>query len=102
MRSEKRKSERVELKESGSVSWQTPDGASLSERILLLNLADNGMLIEMAHKLEMRQTVQVRIPSWQIDGSASVRYCIQKGMKYRVGLEMFYQIEAKPKAQRWT
>ena len=102
MRSEKRNSERIDLKAPGTLSWQTPDGTSLSERILLLNLADKGILIEMSHKLELRQTVQVKIESRKIDGSASVRYCIQKGMKYRVGLEMFYQIEAKPKVQRWT
>lgn len=102
MKSEKRKSERVELKERGTISWQTPDGAMLGERILLLNLGDKGMLIEMSHKLELRQTVQVKIESRKIDGSASIRYRIQKGMKYRVGLEMFDPIESKPKVQRWT
>ncbi len=102
MRSEKRKSERVELSEQGTVSWQTSDGDTFGERVLLVNLSGNGVLIQMSHKLEFRQTVQLKIPSWQIDGSASVRYCIQRGMKYRVGLELFYPIEAKPKKQRWT
>ncbi len=102
MRSEKRKSERVELSEQGTVFWQTSDGDTFGEKVLLLNLSDNGVLIEMSHKLELRQTVQLKIPSRQIDGSASVRYCRQKGQKYRSGLELFYPIEAKPKKQRWT
>ena len=102
MRSEKRKSERVELSEQGTVSWQTSDGDTFDEKVLLLNLSDNGVLIEMSRQLELRQIVQLKIPSWQIDGSASVRYCEQKGRKYRIGLELFYPIEAKPKSQRWT
>ena len=102
MRSEKRKSERVELSEPGTVSWQTPDGDTVGERVLLVNLSDNGVLIEMTRQLELRQIVQLKIPSWQIDGSASVRYCRQKGLKYRIGLELFYPLEAKPKSQRWT
>lgn len=102
VRSEKRKSERVEVSEQGTVSWRTSNGDTFGERVLLLNLSDNGVLIEMSHQLESRQTVQLKIPSQRIDGSASVRYCKQKGQKYRIGLELFYPIEAKPKAQRWT
>ena len=90
------------MSEQGTLSWQTPDGDTFGERVLLMNLSDNGVLVEMSRQLELRQTVQLKIPSWQIDGSASVRYRRQKGQKYRIGLELFYPIEAQPKMQRWT
>lgn len=102
MPTEKRHSQRIEVNEHGTLSWQTEEGSTMAEKILLLNLADNGGMIEASRKLPLRQTVHLKVPSWQIDSSASVRYCRQKGLKYRIGLELFHSIAAKPKQQRWT
>lgn len=102
MATEKRRSQRIEVNEPGSISWQTESGDSMTDKIVLTNLADNGAMIEMSRKLPMRQTVLIKVPAWEIDGSGSVRYCRQKGLKYRIGLELFHSIAAKPKVQRWT
>ncbi|GEM_PF-1223296 len=102
MATEKRRSQRIEVNDPGSISWQTESGDSMTDRIVLTNLGDNGAMIEMSRKLSLRQFVQLKVPAWQIDGSASVRYCRQKGLKYRIGLELSYSIAAKPKVQRWT
>ena len=102
MATEKRRSQRIELNEPGTIAWQSDDGNTLSERIKLVNLADSGAMIEMTTKLPLRLTVHLKVPAWEIDGSATVRYCRQKGLKYRTGLELFESIHAKPKRQRWT
>lgn len=102
MPSEKRSSQRIEVNEPGIISWESESGDTLSERVLLLNLADNGGMLEMTTKLPLRLRVQIKVPSWHIDTSASVRYCRQLGQKYRVGVEMSQSIAAKPKPRRWT
>lgn len=102
MANEKRRSERIDINVPGSISWQTETGMMMSEKVLVLNIGDSGAMIEMSRKLAGRQTVQLKVPAWKIDGSASVRNCVQKGIKYRIGLELFYSIAAKPKVQRWT
>jgi hypothetical protein len=102
MAKEKRRSQRIEINEPGTISWQAEDGNMLGEKIQMLNLGDDGAMIEMTRRLPMRQTVQFKVPSWEIDGSASVRYCRQRGLKYRIGLELFHAISVKPKVQRWT
>ena len=102
MATEKRRSQRIEVNHPGSISWQTESGDNMTDRVVLTNLADNGAMIEMSRKLQLRQSVQLKVPAWQIDGAASVRYCRQKGLKYRIGLELSYSILAKPKVQRWT
>jgi len=84
------------------MSWDDEHGTTLSERIKLLNLADHGAMVESMHKLPLRLVVRLKVESWQIDGSATVRYCRQKGSKYRIGLELSYSIAAKPKQRRWT
>jgi len=102
MTREKRASQRIETNEPGQISWQDTSGNTSVERIVLVNLADKGAMIEMSRKLDLRLTVQLQVLSRRIDGSASVRYCRQKGLRYRIGLELFDSINAKPKVQRWT
>ena len=102
MATEKRRSHRIEVNDPGSISWQNESGENMTDRIMLTNLGDNGAMVEMSSKLSLRQSVQLRVPAWQIDGSASVRYCRQKGLKYQIGLELSFSIAAKPKVQRWT
>jgi len=102
MAKEKRRYQQIEVNEPGSVSWETEEGNTYSDKILLLNLAENGAILEMNHKLPYRQAVQVKVPSWEIDGSGTVRYVQQRGLKYRVGIELFHQINAKPNRNRWT
>jgi hypothetical protein len=102
MATEKRRSQRIEVNDTGSILWQTESGASMAEKIVVTNLADYGVMIETARNLPVRQRVQIKVPAREIDGSASVRHCRQKGLKYRIGLELSYSISAKPKVQRWT
>ncbi len=102
MATEKRRSQRIDIHEPGTISWQNEAGVTMGEKVVVINIGDAGAMVEMSRKLPIRQTVQLKVPSWEIDGSASVRNCVQKGIKYRVGLELFYSINAKPKVQRWT
>lgn len=102
MATERRRSQRIELSEAGAISWQSETGDTFGERVKVLNLADTGAMIEASVKLPLRQTIQLRVDSWRIDSAATVRYCRQKGLKYRIGLEMFHPIAAKPKQSRWT
>jgi hypothetical protein len=102
MATEKRRYQRIEVNEPGSISWQTEEGATMSDKIVMLNLAENGAMIEMTRKLPYRQAVLVKVPAWEIDSSATVRYVRQRGLKYRVGLELFHTINEKPNRNRWT
>lgn len=102
MATEKRKSQRIEVNEPCSISWQSETGDTFAEKGVMLNLADNGGLLETSTKLPLRLVVQLKVPGWQIDSSASVRYCRQRGTKYRIGVEMSQSIAAKPNKRRWT
>lgn len=102
MATEKRTSQRIEVNEPGTITWQNESGDTQGEKVILLNLADNGGMLETSTKLPLRLILQLKVPSWQIDSSASVRYCRQRGTKYRIGVEMSQSIAAKPKQRRWT
>jgi len=102
MATEKRRSQRIDLNEPASLHWQLEDGNVFSQKATLVNLADDGALITAAHKVPLRQLVQLKVPSWNVDTAATIRHVRQKGLQYSIGLELNNPIEAKPARKRWT
>ncbi len=102
MKTEKRRSQRIDLNEEGTLSWQAEDGMTYWERVKVMNLSDQGAIVELTQKLPGRQLVHLLVPSWKVDSSGTVRHVKQKGLKYLVGLELSATIKAAPARGRWT
>jgi len=53
----------------------------------VLNISENGALLETKHKYVPREYVYVEIAEAKLKGQATVRYSDPKGKKYRTGIE---------------
>ncbi len=102
MGSEKRRSVRIAVDTDGSLSWQTERSETMSQRVKVINVSEYGARIEMGSRLELRQSVTIRVDAYRIDSSATVRYREQRGLKFIVGLELSSPASLKPRVQRWT
>ncbi len=63
-----------------------------------LDVSETGMRIEVGEPMEKQVYVTMRCPALDLQGTASVRTCTRKGMKYLVGLEFSGGLRWKPKA----
>jgi hypothetical protein len=64
-----------------------------------LDVSPSGMKIEISEQIEKQTYVTVLCPGLSLQGSASVRSCTRKGMKYIVGLEFSGGLVWKPKSK---
>ena len=64
----------------------------------IINVSESGMRVEVSDPLEKQTYVTLQAASLGLHGSASVRTCTRKGMKYLVGLEFSAGLKWKPKS----
>jgi len=64
----------------------------------LVDISEAGMRVEVPEPLEKLTYLTVRADGLGIHGTASVRSCTRKGLKYVVGLEFSAGLQYKPKA----
>jgi hypothetical protein len=69
------------------IGWSDGEGNNKCQRFHAIDVSDSGMQIEITEPLRERSYVNVRAEKLGVHGTASVRSCIRKGLKYRVGLE---------------
>lgn len=65
---------------------------------LILDVSESGIRVELPDPLERQTYVTLRSASLGLHGTASVRSCVRKGMKYIVGLELSGGLKWKPKS----
>ncbi len=82
-----RRHERVSEPSSVEIIWADRNGEDRFQRVDTLDISDLGMQIVMTESLQERSYVTVRSEKLRVHGTASVRSCVRKGLKYRVGLE---------------
>lgn len=77
--------------------WKSRQGVDgfLTGRII--DVSESGVRVEVSDPLEKQTYVTLQASSLGLHGSASVRSCTRKGMKYLVGLEFSAGMKWKPK-----
>jgi PilZ domain len=63
----------------------------------ILDVSESGIRVELPDPLERQTYVTLQSASLGLHGTASVRSCVRKGMKYIVGLELSGGLKWKPK-----
>ena len=77
------------------IGWNDTEGNNKCQRFQAIDVSDSGMQIEMTEPLRERSYVNVRAEKLGVHGTASVRSCVRKGLKYRVGLEFSVSLRSK-------
>ncbi|HTR38100.1 MAG TPA: PilZ domain-containing protein [Bryobacteraceae bacterium] len=79
------------------LSWRDRNGNAQVSRGRLVDISEAGMRVEVPEPLEKLIYLTVRADELGIHGTASVRSCTRKGLKYVVGLEFSAGLQYKPK-----
>ena len=69
------------------VLWQGEKGEPWYTNCRLMDISAEGMQVESLYPMPLRHVVQFQFEGVLFEGSASVRSCVRKGIKYRLGLE---------------
>ncbi|MGH9661611.1 MAG: PilZ domain-containing protein [Bryobacteraceae bacterium] len=70
-----------------SASWQDNRGEYQSAQVRGIDICETGLQIEHFSPLEIGSNVAVRTERYRFSATTAVRYCRQRGPKYRIGLE---------------
>jgi hypothetical protein len=80
------------------VAWKDRQGGDNVIRGTIIDVSESGIRIELPEPLEKQTYVTLQSVSLGLHGSASVRTCTRKGVKYVVGLELSGGLKWKPKS----
>jgi hypothetical protein len=95
-----------ELRRHGRISksaplqliWKDRQGLDRFINGSILDVSESGIRIELREPLEPQTYVTLQAVSLGLHGSASVKSCARKGLKYVVGLEFSGGLKWKPKS----
>jgi hypothetical protein len=90
------------LNAPAAITWHNAEGCRFYEKVLILNLSQTGALLDAPSKLAMRQFIKIEAPEQKLDGMATVRFCDQVKMRYRVGIEFINAVPEAAKKPKWT
>jgi PilZ domain len=79
------------------IIWKDRQGEDKFVNGRILDVSEAGIRVEVSDPLEKQTYVTLQSPSLGLHGSASVRTCARKGMKYIIGLEFSAGLKWKPK-----
>jgi hypothetical protein len=79
------------------VVWKDRQGVDRLSSGTIVDVSESGVRIELSDPLEKHSYVTLHSASLGLQGSASVRTCTRKGVKYFVGLELTGGLKWKPK-----
>lgn len=82
-----RRSPRFPISTKGSLVYTDKQGVTCSVRIKVTGISRQGISLESDTEVSARTYVNFRIEEPALSGSASVRYCARKKMRYSIGLE---------------
>ena len=69
------------------LSWQMKNGGIQRVPGRCVNLSPSGAKLETRDRLDLRSTILLHSEEFGRMGTATIRYCNRKAMKYEVGLE---------------
>jgi hypothetical protein len=78
--------------------WKNRQGLDGFLNGRIIDVSESGIRVEVSDPLEKQTYVTLQAASLGLHGSASVRTCTRKGMKYLVGLEFSAGLKWKPKS----
>src|SRR5258706_11478193 len=68
--------------------WQDSSGRESYAVATTTDISESGLSIVLPNRIEPRTFVRVKADDYpELSGTASVRFCLRKGMNYNVGLE---------------
>jgi PilZ domain len=79
--------------------WKDRQGLDRFINGTIIDVSESGIRVELAEALEKQTYVTLQATKLGLHGSASVKSCVRKGMKYLVGLEFSGGLKWKPKTQ---
>jgi len=78
--------------------WKDRQGIDRFINGRIVDVSESGIRVELSDPLEKQTYVTLQAVSLGLHGSASVRTCARKRMKYLVGLEFSAGLKWKPKS----
>ena len=79
------------------IIWKDRQGLDKFVNGRILDVSESGMRVEVPEPLDKQTYLTLQSIALGLHGSASVRSCTRKGMKYMVGLEFSAGLKWKPK-----
>jgi hypothetical protein len=79
--------------------WKDRQGLDRFITGSIIDISESGVRVELREPLEKQTYVTLQAAGLGLHGSASVKSCARKGMKYVVGLEFSGGLKWKPKAK---
>ena|ERR1700733_449112 len=95
---ELRRHERDKNASPVQIVWQDRSGADRFVNGRSLDISPAGMRVEVSEPIDKQTYVTVQCLALALHGTASVRSCTRKGMKYVLGLEFSAGLKWKPKS----
>ncbi|MBY0506756.1 MAG: PilZ domain-containing protein [Bryobacteraceae bacterium] len=92
-----RASERVQISGIVRIFWEDERGGQHFCNAEARDVSDTGLSVVIRERVPVRSLVQVECLANQVQGSANVRRCEQRGMNYHVGLEFVGGMRQKTK-----
>ena len=80
------------------IVWKDRQGTDKFVQGRIVDVSESGIRVEITEPLEKQTYVTLQSPRLGLHGTASVRSCTRKGLKYAVGLEFSAGLQWKPKA----
>ena len=79
------------------IVWKDRTGADRYVNGRTLDVSVSGMRVEISEPIDKQTYVTMQCAALGLHGTASVRSCTRKGMKYVLGLEFSSGLQWKPK-----
>jgi hypothetical protein len=81
------------------IAWKDSAGVDRMINGTVLDISQSGLRVQLPDPIEARAYVTLHAPRLGLQGSASVRSCERKGMKYIAGLEFSAGLKWKPPSE---
>ena len=92
-----RRHNRMDTQAIVHIMWKDPLGNDKFTKARTLDVSEAGIRVEVPERIPERSYVTFRVDELSLHGTASVRTCNPKGLKYIVGLEFSTGMKWKPK-----
>ncbi|MGA2882196.1 MAG: PilZ domain-containing protein [Bryobacteraceae bacterium] len=92
-----RRHERAQNSSPVQLVWKDRTGVDKYVSGRSLDISPSGMRIEIPEQIDKQTYVTMQCAALDLHGTASVRSCTRKGMKFIVGLEFSAGLQWKPK-----
>jgi len=93
-----RRHSRAEKSSPIQIVWKDRSGADRFVTGKTLDISVAGMRVEISEPIDKQTYVTMQCTALALRGTASVRSCTRKGMKYILGLEFSGGLQWKPKS----